>query len=320
MFMTLYRKVSQLIPLFTGALLIFGAATTLAESGTKVSKTNVPPAPAAAVGYNTLAFGPSVGIGTNWFLFSFYGLHGGPAIPNSDGSVLLPGNIAGSQYGISTAAQIKPGKEWTGIAFGGGAYFVATFSFTGGFQPGRTTWPAWWANPIEMMAPNGVTHATQWPGQAANYGNWIEPDFFEYNNGAPNKYGDTVHNWYGVVGRGDDVNPNFPSITVPAGFDWAKAHKYGFLWVPATATTKGYATSYLDDVQVGGTAVWSEYNPTNPPPPVDGATAYSILDKYHLALILSSGTNNPMTVQSVEVWQANTNHNSINGNNDYRGS
>jgi hypothetical protein len=170
-----------------------------------------------------------------------------------------------------------------------------------------------------MMAPNAVTPATQWPGQASNYGDWIETDFLEYNNGASNKYGNTIHNWYGVIGSGKDVNPNFPSITVPAGFDWAKPHKYGFLWVPATATTKGYATSYLDDEQVGATAVWNCYDATNPPPPLNGINAYSILDKYHLALILSTGTNNPMTVQTVEVWQANTNNNLIHGNNGNSG-
>lgn len=342
--MTLHLQTDRLILLLASAMWIFGASPVPAESyassdadaghgplshnetddyprslSVSNTKTGIPPRPAAAVGYNTLAFGPVVGIGTNWFLFSFYGLHGGPASRNSDGSILLPGNVAGSQYGICTAAQASDGKGWTGVAFGGGAYFVATFSFTGGFQPSQTTWPAWWANPIEMMAPNGITRATHWPGQPPDYGDWIEPDFFEFNNGASNKYGDTIHNWYGVIGSGDDVNPNFPSITVPVGFNWSIPHKYGFLWVPATATSKGYATSYLDDVQVGGTAVWSEYNATNPPPPLDGVTAYSILDQYHLALILSSGTNNPMTVQNVEVWQANTNHNSINGNNDYRG-
>ncbi|HEX4264370.1 MAG TPA: hypothetical protein VH597_08520 [Verrucomicrobiae bacterium] len=326
--MKIYRTKDLLMTLVTGALAVFDHS--LAQAGEtvtgdritaviNVSKADAPPPPAVAVGYNTRTFGPSVGIGTNWFLFSFYGLHGGPATQNSDGSVFLPGNVAGSQYGISTAAQTKDGKAWTGIAFGGGGYFVATFSFTGGFQPGLSTWPAWWANVIEMMAPNGVTRATQWPGQASNYGDWIEADFLEYNNGTANKYGDTVHNWYGVIGSGNDVNPNFPAITVPAGFNWATPHKFGFLWVPATATTKGYATSYLDDVQVGGKAVWNQYVATDSPPPVDGVSAYSILDKYHLALILSTGTNNPMTVQSVEVWQANTNQNSINGNHDYPG-
>src|ERR1700761_1915863 len=98
--MTLHRKMNPSISRLANVLLMFGAVAMLAESGVTISEAGVPPAPAAAVGYNTLAFGPGVGIGTNWFLFSFYGLHGGPAIPNSDGSVLLPGNNAGSQYGI----------------------------------------------------------------------------------------------------------------------------------------------------------------------------------------------------------------------------
>src|ERR1700761_1164724 len=118
--MTLHRKMNPSISRLANVLLMFGAVAMLAESGVTISEAGVPPAPAAAVGYNTLAFGPGVGIGTNWFLFSFYGLHGGLAVQNSNGSLFLPGNAGDNPYGICTAAQTKDGKTWTGTAFGGG--------------------------------------------------------------------------------------------------------------------------------------------------------------------------------------------------------
>lgn len=248
-------------------------------------------------------------MGKNWHDFNFYGKSGVGGTQNSDGSVTVPGSGATS---ISTAVQdaSKP-NAWGGTAFGGGGYFEATFSFTGANNNTLTAWPAYWANDIENMSQNAVTALTQWPGQATGYGSWIETDFFEYDHWNTGQYGIQIHNWYGQYGGISDVRSFSSAINVPAGFNWSDPHKYGFLWVPATSGAKGYAKMFLDDVQVGPTVYWDEYSPNapTPPPPVAGTTAVSMLDTRHLALIFETGTQNPMTVYSVAVWQASAAHN-----------
>lgn len=114
-------------------------------------------------------------------------------------------------------------------------------------------------------------------------------------------------------------------ITFPAGTDLTKQHKYGALWVPATATTQGYMKYFFDGVQVGNTCTWNQYNANLGPPPVDnsnpcgGSSAYSVMDTRHMALILGNGTTvsgqnpGPVTVYSVNVWQSSAANNIVNG-------
>ena len=90
---------------------------------------------------------------------------------------------------------------------------------------------------------------------------------------------------------------------VPAGFKWSDTHKYGFLWVPATDSAKGYAQAYLDDVPMGKPVYWNKYDPSAPPSPALGSTAFSVMDSRHMAIIMDTGPQNPMTIQSVKVWQ-----------------
>jgi hypothetical protein len=267
------------------------------------------PAPAAAVGYNTETFGPAVTMGSNWYNYNFYGANGTGGTQNSDGSVMVPGSGATA---ISSARQdtSKP-NAWSGTAFGGGGYFEATFSFAGATNNAISNWPSYWANDIENMSQNAVTSLTQWPGQAQGYGNWIETDFFEYDHQNTGQYGIQIHNWYGKYGSIQDVTSYGAGINVPAGFKWSDPHKFGFLWVPASSGVKGYAKNFLDGVQVGPTVYWDEYSPGSPfpPPPVAGSTAVSVMDTRHLALIFQTGTQNPMTIYSMAVWQASSAHN-----------
>ncbi len=104
-------------------------------------------------------------------------------------------------------------------------------------------------------------------------------------------------------------------------------HRYGLLWVPATSSSDGSIKYYLDGVlQV--TQVWGQFNCAAPPqsPLFNQVWKYGVLDCQHLALILDTGAgksqapqggwsgvqpvqngyapNNPMTVYSVDVWQA----------------
>ena len=169
------------------------------------------------------------------------------------------------------------------------------------------TGPAsFWANDIETM--DGISTGTgpnQWPGQAAGYGDWIEADFAEFD--ATGVYGLGIHNWFAGVGSGNDTNtgPISGSPVSPPGADYTKPNTYGFLWVPAAATTQGYAKFYFNGVQVGNTITWNQYNPSaGPAPSISNGTAFSVLDKLHLALILGTGSSGtPNTVYSVSVWQ-----------------
>ncbi|HYZ20876.1 MAG TPA: hypothetical protein VE690_01850, partial [Rhodopila sp.] len=263
------------------------------------SQTSGIPAVAAAVGYNAETFGPNVSVGSNWQKFSFYGVN--PATvnvtQNSDGSVTI--NPGGDNYGgqLSTASVDPTAGSFQGIAFGGGGYFQATMSFNG---------PAsFWANDIETM--NGVSEGrgpNQWPGQPTGYGNWIEADMAEFDS--PGVYGVGIHNWYGSVGSGNDTNtgPISGSPVYPAGADFTNPNTYGFLWVPATATTQGYAKFFFNGVQVGNTITWNQYNPSaGPAPSLSNGTAFSVMDSLHLALILGTGASSSVHVYSVAVWQ-----------------
>jgi hypothetical protein len=284
----------------------------------------MPPGPAAAVGYNMLTFGPQIKLGTtpspttsypqfingaNWVPYTFTGTSWTNigVVQNGDGSVTLDGSGEAFGNGITTAVAGNPGANalWKGIAFGGGGYFEAVMAFTG---------PAsFWANDIETM--NGVSIGAgpnPWPGQAAGYGDWMECDFAEFDT--TNVYGFALHNWYAQVGSNantSSVGSGSP-VTVP-GADYTKPNKYGFLWVPATDTSQGYAKFFFNDHQVGHTMTWNKYDPSLAPAPQDngtgGSSAYSVLDKLHLTPILGGSSGSKNTIYSVSVWQASTKNN-----------
>jgi hypothetical protein len=284
--------IASFTPIFLLAVDARGTRAYAAERTTPV------PEPAAAVGFNTMTFGPNVTIGGNWQKFNFFGVSPSTidVVQNSDGSVTI--NPGGDDYGamLSTAAR-GAGRTFTGVAFGGGGYFQATMKFSG---------PAsFWANDIENM--NSVSaggEPNQWPGQATGYGDWIETDFAEFDS--PNLYGFAIHNWYGKLGSGAGTSTlNSGSPVSPAGADYTKPNTYGFLWVAASASRQGYAKFFFNGAQVGNTITWNQYDPSAGPPPATGnGTAYSVLDKLHLALILGTGSSTPNTVYNVQVWQA----------------
>jgi hypothetical protein len=256
-------------------------------SGTLASTT--PPAPAAAVGYDTETLGPSVTLGQNWYPFSFQGAYTtqSGATQNADGSLAISGaGTDGYNGNVSTAVVGTTPTNWTGEAFGGGGYFQATLSFTGQSYGGDQ--PAFWANDVEMMASQSVApnNPAPWPGQATSYGDWMEADFAEWDASKPNQYGYGLINWYGPIGSGDNTRTQFAPATVPTGTDFSQPHTYGFLWMPATSTTQGSAEWFFDGKQIGSTVYWNQYNPATPPSPLYGSSAMSVMDTRHLALIL----------------------------------
>jgi len=156
---------------------------------------------------------------------------------------------------------------------------------------------------------------SHWVGQAPNYRHGVEADFMEYDlsgevkKGILNCYGGCMHEAYGIwsekkawsyVAKG---GPQWhDSIRVmPADTKLNQYHRYGFLWVPATAKRQGYAKYFFDGKEIGAGWSWDEF--TDQPPPPAARWLYSIIDKHHRILILGTGPNQPMAVKSVDVWQ-----------------
>ena len=118
---------------------------------------------------------------------------------------------------------------WKGTAFGGGAYFEATFSFNPADVnnvSGAHGWPSFWADPVEHGAEQSV-FSDNWVGQANGFVHFLEMDFFEYNVwGYDNKlfaYNGTVIDWSGVYVTGSAAgypvhlqNTYNRQITVPS--------------------------------------------------------------------------------------------------------
>lgn len=288
------------------------------------------PSYAASVGYNTNTFSSRFDSSTVdrqrsgkpgflWYPWQLFGrqTNVGAIQLNSDGSVTLAGDTTGPNGELTTAIPERHGSGLVGIAFGGGAYIESVFRFDPTDVARRNTkgWPSFWALAAEASVLQG---ANQWPGQPAGFQHQIEADFFEYlllpYHAPPNAYGASLHDWYGirdVTCRGlcqQGMPPSVGKKLAPANIDFTRYHRYGFLWVPATAGKVGYARFYLDGQPVGADQQWTLFT-GEPPPPTGEPWAFGILDQQHLVLILGTGVGEPMTVQSVNVWQQSTTRN-----------
>lgn len=218
---------------------IYGPSNAVVGSSAQQQSAVAPPA-AAAVGYNTLTFGPAVQpLGTALRAFSFFGTVPGNPVQNADGSITITTPSTGFGGDLCTAGIVNGAKTWqnfNGVAFGGGCYAEAIMSQTGGnTNPGMS----FWANDIESMNGGSVGDLTgrQWPGQATGYGNWIEVDAAEFD-ASGDSYGMGNHNFYGLGSSPSDANtgsyPGWVSPVTPAsGIDWSQPHRFGWLWVPA---------------------------------------------------------------------------------------
>jgi hypothetical protein len=270
------------------------------------------PGPAAAVGYNTETFhSTTLGETTGtWQPFTFFSASQPTGSAQQSGSSMVLTDSGGLNAGVSTATQsTQCTNSWCGIAFGDGLYAQATFSFTG-TPPGQHGWPAFWMMAIEHLAP--LLAGEQWPGQATGYFNFNEFDVMEADiTLSMTYYGAASRNWY-EPNNAEEVT-SAHQVSYPAG-NGNSSHTYGFLWVPATSTSQGYAKYYLDGTLVA-TDTWNLFSSTNSPPPCvsannpsgcsGGGTAFSFGDSQHYALILGSSTTAfTMTVTDVQVWQA----------------
>jgi hypothetical protein len=288
----------------------------------------VVPAAAASAGYrmetfvtnsnftrNTVDMGLTKASGFQWYFFNFFYLTPSSSLAqlNTNGSITI--HALPNNYGnyIASATQIPTAPYFRGTAFGGGGYFEATLSYNQSQVNMANGWPAWWTMAIEHLA--GLSSA-QWPGQATGYDHFIEPDIFEADTGSAASYGGAIHDWWGAWGvqpcpQYCNIFPAWSTVQriTPTGTNPMQMHRYGLLWVPATATTPGSYTYYFDGVQIGKKVTFTKYTNQPPVPTATTPWTYGIVDKQHLVLILSVGSTSPMTVQNVQVWQASTANN-----------
>ena len=281
------------------------------------------PPPAAQAGYNLNTFSANFTPGTvdtkvtksagfKWYNWDLFGKQSDPQAVqlNSDGSATLMGEPGQ----LLSAVKVGSSGDYVGTSFGGGAYIEGEIKLeTPSPTPGAKAWPAFWAL---QMEGNVVPNAAQWPGQPPGFLHSIEADFFEYmhkpEEAPATTYGGSLHDWYGIYNK--SCGHGLCQVGTPYGIGLRKApadanlrqyHRYGFLWIPATSRSKGSAKFYFDGVQVGPPLQWDMLL-DQPPPPTNQPWAFGIIDRQHLFLILSTGGGQPMTIRSVNVWQAST--------------
>ena len=312
-------------PFFFTAYAIFirMILTVAAVSFPVLAYADVAPQAAAAAGYTVNSFSSNFTaktVDTNatersgylWYNWDMFGSRSNTKAVelNADGSVTLHGDHTSAE--LVTAVQDRTTHGFVGSTFGGGAYIEAELKFDPKdvAKSTESIWPAFWSLHLEG---NIIPDADQWKNQPKGYRHSLEADFFEaMRKLPPYSYGASLHDWFGVYnetcGHGlcQVGMPSHMGIkTAPTGTDFTQYHRYGFLWVPATKQTHGYAKFYFDDQQVNETQEWTLFEDQSPPP-TNQSWAFGVLDQRHLFLILGTGIDQPMTVRSVNVWQANT--------------
>ena len=280
----------------------------------------VPPV-AAAVGYNkntfsTNAFSTSsvdmrgtYASGFQWYLFNFFGSAPTAAHITINGDKSIAVGQGGNDYNaaLSSAAQIRRSPGYVGTAFGGGAYIEAVVKFDAqAFNGIGIGWPSFWTNALESNMGT-----SQWPGQAAGYHHSIEADILEYFQGQwsdpLNQYSASLHDWYGPSGSGDQYAIG-TAYTVPQA-DFSNYNTVAMLWVPATGTTDGHINFYWNGNLVSTQSYTQLTDADQPPPSASTPWAFGIIDQDHLVIETGSDNTYPITIQSVNVWQASANSN-----------
>jgi hypothetical protein len=275
-----------------------------------------------------------------WFPYHDLALNPGYAdmgqVKVVNGTLVLHGDTTGPG-GEITSATPRPDQAvpYAGTAFGGGAYIEAVLKMDISNFSYETGTPAFWSMALERYslwwADYGLSD--QWLGQVDGvsgtgfgYEHFVEPDFMEYHGeNNDSSYDGFFHDWYGtqqVTCPGElycDGWYNIPAsaqyaqeVRTPANKpNFARYHRYGFLWVPATATSPGFARYFFDGQPVGEDYAWDQWTDPQAPAVIyhsRKSPMFGIIDKQHLVLILGTGMgkNNlgdTMTVKSVNVWQ-----------------
>ncbi len=325
------------------AVLLLSCGLPCVSSATETTADDAIPAAALSAGYTLHSFhskmGDDINIagndahGFNWYYGQFFGTTETPTklTRSSDGVTLSATGANGSTSGSITTGIPCPSCNsdgFFGVAFGGGGYFEAQIAFNPEdvltHNPkGALPLPAFYLLPVEFAAQ---MNADQWPGQEAGYIHYSEPDIFEYNRAwrtwgwnPQNQYGADFHDWYGLRYKTCPKNGFDYCVTkrtqadalvvVPKDTDFTQFHKYGLLWVPATATSPGYAQYYFDRTAVTPRITWKQLTKSDAPPPEKQPWLNGITDWDHFLLVFSTGVDQPMNIKSVDVWQGSEKNN-----------
>jgi hypothetical protein len=308
---------------FLAATLLGGSLAMATAAQASCTNGASPPTIAASVGYclntfnmsntfntGTVDMGMTYKQGFHLYPFNFFGER--PTVANvrlnSDGSATVGQGPNTFNANLASAGVISASPGWVGSAFGGGAYISGTVKFapqnvsSGGF-------PAFWATDL-----GGNLHTTQWPGQATGYAHFIETDIMEMYDGqfsGPlDRYQSTAIDWYGIPGENETNYATYVDPTV-AESEFSSYNTYAMLWVPATATTDGYIKYYFN-----GTLEYTQNytkltNSDKPPPSVSTPWAFGIIDQDHLVIEMGSNNTTPITLDNIQVWQAQTTSNDV---------
>lgn len=157
------------------ALAVCGIANAigLLGRGSLANSNDAIPLPAVQAGFTTLTWNTTT-IGTTTGTWQASNLEGCNTSPlqysqNSNGSIYLSGYTDGTYTGcgnsnLDTAIQISGSPNWSGVAFGGGAYVECTLSFVGqGTGPFPNGHPACWTQDIEHMSQWSGYEPVTWP-------------------------------------------------------------------------------------------------------------------------------------------------------------
>ena len=128
----------------------------------------------------------------------------------------------------------------------------------------------------------------------------------KYATGATTQLQYSIGNFYG----GSVVKLVAPINVIMGSNTFANQNNFGMLWIPATATTAGSITWYFNDVATV-TQSYNQYSAMLQPPPVLNTSAFSVLDTRHIAVSFATSTTYPMTVSSLNVWQASSANNLV---------
>jgi hypothetical protein len=119
--------------------------------------------------------------------------------------------------------------------------------------------------------------------------------------------GFSMHDWCFNKGAKVDINPTAlggsnSDLVLPYG-SYNKMGTFGYLQVPATKTTVGYAQCYYNSQPIGKKNTWNMYSPSQPFPPT-GLNIANIVDMQKQLLIIgTSNPKTPLTIAGVRVWQ-----------------
>ena len=247
---------------------------------------------------NTIDINNTKSVGYNWYTNNSWTSASYPWVtlaPTSssdisiaDGVLRLANDASGIGECLNSAVQADNASGYIGTVFGGGAYFEARISYDSTLSKLTSTGtPAFWTLAIEYLVGNASEFA--------------EIDVFEAiptGSDGMVRIQSTLHDW-----AANNKNPVvITSITgQPVGF-----HIYGLLWVPASKNgSTGLIEMYYDGTLVASTVTnysssagaIPSFEPSNP----NGV--FSIVDSQHFPLILGCGTNWPMNIDWVKVYQ-----------------